>query len=119
VVRSFRSPAACPPGLDGIVHTGCIAANGLAVAVADELTSRSSPCSVNKVARIQDLNASVVLALKDVSRCQDTLLPVPRLESQTIGGTSSEPVSQAIFRGDLEAMIREHARERGIEVKEN
>ena len=31
----------------------------------------------------------------------------------------SEPVCQAIFRGDLEAMIRERARERGIEVKEN
>ena len=49
VVRSFRSPAACPPGLDGIVHTGCIAANGLAVAVADELSSRSSPCSSIKL----------------------------------------------------------------------
>jgi hypothetical protein len=30
-----------PAWLDGIVHTGCIAANGLAVAVADELTSRT------------------------------------------------------------------------------
>jgi len=37
--------------------------------------------------------------------------------SGMIGGQPS-PVSQAIFR-DLEAMIREGARERGIEVKEN
>jgi hypothetical protein len=34
-----------PVWLDGIVHTGCTAANGTAGAVADELTSRNGPCS--------------------------------------------------------------------------